>query len=129
MAAVGGVLKEKPISGNSPSDFKARITLEYPVKTPDGAGGSTITWAVVQNPNSPDDPRIWAIVNDFQSDEMVLAMQTTGALIHKIRIRYRTDVKSNWRIGYNGKYWSILGPPIDYMNQHRFLDLKAKETA
>ena len=114
-------MKPKPITGNSPSDFKARITLEYPVKTPDGAGGFTATWAVAAT--------VWAVINEFQSDEMVMAMQTTGALIHKIRIRHRTDVRSNWRIGYNGKYWSILGPPIDFMNQHRFLDLKAKETA
>ena len=116
------VLKPKPITGNSPSEFNARITLEYPSKIPDGAGGGTSTWVQAGDP-------VWAIISDFQSDEMVLAMQSTGVLIHKVRIRYRTDVKSTWRIGYAGKYWSLIGPPVDVAKSRRFLDLRAKETA
>ena len=111
--------KSKPITGNSPSDFNARITLEYLSKVPDGLAGETSTWVVVDT--------VWAIVNDFQSDEMVLAMQTTGVLIHKIRIRYRPDVKSSWRIGLAGKYCNIIGPPTNPDKRRRWLDIKCKE--
>ena len=116
---MGNILKSKPITGNSPSEFNTRITLEYPVQVPDGGGGITKTWSIAAT--------VWAIVNDFQSDEMVLAMATTGALIKKIRIRYRTDVKSNWRVGIDGKYSNIIGPPTNPDKRRRWLDLRVKE--
>lgn len=114
------MINPKPITGNSPSDFNARITLEYPSTVNNGMGGDAITWIVAAT--------VWAIVNDFQSDEMVLAMQTTGVLIHKIRIRYRPDVKTSWRIGLSGKYCNIIGPPTNPDKRRRWLDIKAKET-
>ena len=101
--------KSKPITGNSPSEFNARITLEYPVQVPDGGGGITKTWSIAAT--------VWAIINDFQSDD------------RKIRIRYRTDIKSNWRIGYAGKYSNIIGTPTNPDKRRRWLDIRAKEAA
>ena len=112
------MLKPKPITGPSPSEFNARITLERPEKVPDGGGGFTSTWVLVAT--------VWAIVNSYQSDEMTIAMQSTGLTIRKMRIRYRTDLKSNWRIGYRGKYLNLVGDPVDVNESHRWLDLKVK---
>jgi SPP1 family predicted phage head-tail adaptor len=119
MVALGWQLKKKRIiTGPSPSEFNARITLEYPSKVPDGAGGYTATWVIAGT--------VWAIVNSYQSDEMTVAMQTTGITIRKIRIRYRPDLKNNWRIGYMGKYLNLVGDPIDVNESHRWLDLRVK---
>jgi len=114
-------LKPKRIMVSSPSEFNATITLERPSTVPDGMGGETQTWVVQAT--------VRAIVNDFQSDEMVLAMQSTGVSIRKIRVWYRTDIKNSWRIGYAGKYWQIIGLPSDLNQQHRFLDFRVKEFA
>ena len=118
---MGYVLKPKPITGNSPSDFNTQITLERPATVPDGMGGFTATWVSVAT--------IWAIMTGYQSDEMVIAMQSTGTVLYKIRIRYRTDVQASWHILHNGKYLTIIGPPVNVAQGNRFLDLRAREAA
>ena len=105
--------KPKPITGPSPSEFNCRITLEYPSKVPDGGGGFTSTWVVAAT--------IDAIVDEFQSEEMAIAMQSTALTVMKVKIRWRTDLKSNWRVGYKGKYYNMMGNPVDIGGFHRWL--------
>ena len=119
-------MKSKPITGPSPSAFNARITLEYQLKTPDGGGGSTVTWVAASNQGDPAKPSIGAIVNEFQSDETVIAMQFQALKVIKVTIRYRTDLKPDWRIKYKGDIYNILGKPIDVGNYHRFLFFRMK---
>lgn len=118
--------KSKPITGPSPSEFNARITLEYQTKVNDGGGGSINTWVAAANQGDPANPSIAAIVNEFQSDETVIAMQFSAVKIIKVEIRYRTDVKSDWRVKYKGKYHNIMMEPIDVKNQHRILFFRMK---
>jgi SPP1 family predicted phage head-tail adaptor len=104
-----------------PSELKNRITLERPEKgIQDGGGGSASTWVVVAT--------VWAKITTQRSDEAIVAMQTTGTAVHNVTIRYRTDIKGSWRVGYSGKFYNIIGPPIDVNKQHRWLDIKCKET-
>jgi len=110
--------KPKPISGPSPSEFNARITLERPEKIPDGGGGFTSTWVVVAT--------VSAIVDEFQSEEMAIAMQTTALTVIKMKIRWRTDLKSNYRVGYKGKYYNMMGNPVDIGGFHRWLFFRVK---
>ena len=98
-----------------------QITLQYPTKVSDGMGGFTQAWV--------DAATVWAKISTLRSDEALIAMQTTGTAIHNVIIRYRTDVKSSWRIKYGNRYWNIIGPPIDVNQEHRYLDIKAKEAA
>ena len=109
------------VAGIGPHELKNRVTLEYPSKVPDGGGGFTSSWVVAAT--------VWAKITTLRSDEAIIAMQTTGTVIHNIVIRFRTDIKSSWRIGYAGKFYNIIGPPIDLNKAHRYLDIKAKETA
>lgn len=110
--------KPKPITGPSPSEFNARITLERPEKTPDGAGGPITTWVVVAT--------VSAIADEFQSEELAIAMQSTPLTIIKMKIRYRTDLKSNWRINYKGKYYNVMGLPVDIGGFHRWLFFRVR---
>lgn len=110
----------------SPSEFNARITLEYQTKIPDGGGGSTGTWVAAANQGDPANPSIAAVVNEFQSDETVIAMQFSTQKIIKVTIRFRADVKSNWRVKYKGGYYNVLGDPIDVNNDRRFLFFRMK---
>ncbi len=104
----------------SPSGLTTRISLQAPTKVPDGAGGFVVTWVTIANE--------WAKKTTLRSDEAIVAMQTTGTAIHNFVIRYRTDVKSSWRIKEGNKYYNIIGPPIDIDARKEWLDIKAKET-
>jgi len=107
------MLKSRPITGPSPSEFNARITLERPEKVPDGGGGFTATWVLVAT--------VSAVADEFQSEEMAIAMQSTALMTVKVKIRHRTDLKSDWRIGYKGRYYNIMGGAVDIGGNRRWL--------
>jgi SPP1 family predicted phage head-tail adaptor len=69
-----------------------RITLEEPVKTPDGKGGFTTIWT----------PRgtVWAEFKKptFETKEAAGAVQSVSR--REFKIRYRSDVVKGWRIVY-----------------------------
>jgi SPP1 family predicted phage head-tail adaptor len=104
-------------SGN----LNKQITFQYKTKVTDGMGGFVVTWN--------DAATVWAKISTLRTDEAIIAMQTTGTAIHNVVIRYRSDVKASWRIKYGNDYWDIIGPPIDVNKEHRWLDIKCKETA
>lgn len=98
------------------------IELQAPTKTPDGLGGWVSGWITKAT--------VYPVkMNTLRTDEAILAMQSTGTAIHNIEIRFRTDVKTSWRIKFGDRYFNIIGPPIDVNFQRRFLNLKVKEAA
>ena len=101
---------------------KKWITIQYPTKVSDGAGGFATTWNDLET--------VQAKKTTHRSDEAVQAMATTGTAIHNFRIRYRTDIKSSWKIRENGKLMNIIGPPILVREGvMRYLDVVCKEAA
>jgi SPP1 family predicted phage head-tail adaptor len=98
------------------------VTLEYQTKTSDGMSAPVgSAWVVAAT--------VWAKITTMRSTEAITNMQATGVAIHNILIRYRTDVKSSWRVGHRGKYFSLIGPPIDLNMRREYLDMKCKEVA
>lgn len=72
---------------------------------------------------------VWAKKTTHRSNEAVEAMRQTGKLTHNYRIRFRRDVKGDWRIQDTGKYMAIIGPPIE-VNEgpgRHWLDITAEE--
>jgi len=120
------MLKPKSITGPSPSEFNARITLEHKVPVPDGGGGFLVTWVAMPNQGDPANPSIAAKVNMFQSDETVIGMQFSALQVGKVEIRYRTDLKSDCRVKFQGKYYNLVGNPIDVDNRHRISFFRIK---
>ena len=100
-------------------DLDKRITLQYPTKVADPMGGFSVSWV--------DKATVWAKISTLRSDEAIIAMQNSGTAIHNVVIRYRSDVKSSWRIKCGNSYWAIIGPPIDINKAHKWLDIKCKE--
>lgn len=100
--------------------LNTRIELQALTKVSDGMGGFTSTFITVAT--------VWAKKTTHRSDEAVQAMAMTGTAVHNFRIRYRTDVKSSWRIKEGNKFMAIIGPPIEVGNRE-FLDITAKEAA
>ncbi|HSW62173.1 MAG TPA: phage head closure protein [Dissulfurispiraceae bacterium] len=104
----------------SPSDLNTRITLQCQTRVSDGMGGTVVVWT--------DMATVWAKKTTHRSDEAVQAMATTGTAIHNFRVRYRTDVRSSWRIKEGNKLMAIIGPPIE-VERRAWMDITAKETA
>ena len=46
---------------------------------------------------------------------------------HRINIRYIDGVESTMRIKYGTRYFEIIGNPINYMEQNKYLTFNVKE--
>ena len=73
------------------SDLRHRVTFEKQVRTADGAGGWTETWAT--------DRTCWAKVAPLSGRERVSAMQLEHPVSHRITVRYNSTVAGYHRDG------------------------------
>jgi SPP1 family predicted phage head-tail adaptor len=104
----------------SPDELNKRITIEAPTKVPDGGGGFTNTFTAIAT--------VWAAVWPTSANEITAANATTMVVSHRIRIRWRSVMRSSWRIKFESRYFSIVG--ITSPNEAReWLDLLCKEAA
>ena len=101
-------------------DLKHSVTIQYQTKAPDGAGGFTVTWA--------DAATVWAAIWPVSATEQIKAMATVQTITHRIRMRYRANIRSSWRIKHGSRYYnivSIINPNMD----RKWLDILVKEAA
>lgn len=101
-------------------DLNQRVTLQYSTSVSDGMGGSTKTWH--------DAATVWAAIWPISAKETVAAMAETMTITHRVRLRYRSVLRSDWRIKYGNQYFNIVSI-IDPNMDHRYLDIMCKEAA
>ena len=102
-------------------DLNKRIDLIATTKVGDGMGGITETDITVA---SSIPAAIWPT-----SAKDITAMNTTTMVIsHRVRIRYRSVLRSSWRLKFGGRYFAIVSI-IDTNEEHKFLDLMCRESA
>ncbi len=101
-------------------DLKHRIELQATTKAPDGMGGFTVVWTTMNIVAAA----IWPISASEQVKNMGVAMTVT----HRIRIRYRANLKASWRIKFENRYFNIVSI-IDQNMAHEQLDIMVKEAA
>jgi SPP1 family predicted phage head-tail adaptor len=94
------------------------ITLQYPTKVSDGMGGFTLTWS--------DLVSCFAAIWPVSANEQVQSMQPTMTISHRIRIRYRSVLRPDWRIKYGNRYFAIVSK-INPNEKNEWLDLMCKE--
>lgn len=104
----------------SPSELNKRVTLQHPTKAPDGMGGFTVTWT--------DAATVWAAVWPVGASEIIQQDKATMTATHRIRIRFRSVLKSGWRVAYAGRYFNIVAI-VDPNMDHRWLDILCREAA
>jgi SPP1 family predicted phage head-tail adaptor len=97
----------------SPSELDQRITLQYAVKTANGKGGFTTTWATHAT--------VWAKHWTVSSNEGDAGLNR----IDKFKIRNRKLMRVDWRILWKGRYFDIAS--IDPDDRNEFIFLIAKE--
>ena len=95
------------------------ISIEAPTKAGDGMGGFVNTWAEMAS-NVP--AAIWPT----SAKELVAADSVSMVVSHRIRIRYRKDIRASWRIKYKNAFYNIVSIVNPNM-ENKILDIMAKE--
>jgi len=97
-------------------ELSKRITLQYKTRVPDEHGGFNETFV--------DACTVWAKAWTVSSGEIVAGNQMNMIRIQKFKIRYRTILKSHWRVKFRDKYFAITGIDPDEKNKEIFLTCK-----
>lgn len=101
-------------------DLRHRITLQSATLVADGMGGNTATWGDVAD--------VHAAIWPTSAKEQVAGGQTALEVTHRVRIRYRLNLKASWRIKYGDRYFAIVSV-INPNEAGKMLDLLVKESA
>lgn len=102
-------------------DLNKRITIQAPTKVSDGMGGFSTVFSTVASSVAA---AIWPV----SASDQIQAQATVLVVSHRIRIRYRSVLKTSWRIKFGNRYFTIVS--ITCPNEAReFIDIMCKEAA
>jgi SPP1 family predicted phage head-tail adaptor len=100
-------------------DLNKRIEIQSFTRVGDGHGGFTDTWRT--------EATVWAAIWPMSATEQVRSEKPLGTVSHRIRIRYRRNLRADWRIKFGNRKFNIVGPPINPNEKNEFLDLMCME--
>lgn len=101
-------------------DLNRRILIQRPVSTPDAMGGASIVWTTAAT--------VWSSLWPVSAGERIQANAPTLIITHRVRIRYRSDIKPSWRLKYGNRYLSVVSI-INANEADRQLDLMCREAS
>jgi len=101
-------------------ELNKRVSLVYTTRVSDGMGGFTETTVTAAE--------IYAAVWPVSAKETIEAGQAAMTITHRVRIRYRAGIRSDWKLKLGSRYFNIVSI-IDQNEAHRFLDILCKEAA
>ncbi len=101
-------------------DLKHSVTLQYSTRVADGMGGFATTWN--------DAATVYAAIWPVSAKETVQAMGQAMTITHRIRMRYRANIRSSWRIKHGNRYYNIVSI-INPNMERKWLDILVKEAA
>ena len=101
-------------------DLRHRVTLQYATRVADGMGGATVTWT--------DVAEVWAAVWPTSASSRIAADQEASEITHRVRMRYRPDMRASWRLKFGSRYLTVLGM-VNPNEKGTMLDLLCKEAA
>lgn len=104
----------------APGELRARLVLEQPVETPDGAGGVARTYAGVAT--------LWAALIPIAARGEVVADSLGDDVTHRVVIRFRSDVTTRHRLRAGERIFRIVALR-DQDGRGRFLEIDAQERA
>jgi len=99
-------------------DLNKRVEIQAPTKVSDGMGGFVTGYSTLAT--------VFCAVWPVSAADTIVANATTMVVTHRLRIRYRSVLKTSYRIKFGTRYFSIVSI-IDPNTDHKFLDLLVKE--
>ncbi len=103
---------------NTSSKLRQRLTLQQEMRTSDEAGGYTRSWIDIAD--------LWAEIIPMRGSEKVFGNQVQAAVTHKIKLRYREDVKPEMRLQYDNRVFNIRHV-INISEMNEVLEVLAEE--
>lgn len=103
----------------NPGELNCRITLLQETKVADGQGG----YATTHTPRAS----VWGKIMALTAKTLDQYEQLTPELLHRIVIRYRSDVAVTDRIQFGSRLFEQLGPPINEGEKNAYLKLECRE--
>lgn len=70
----------------------------------------------------------WASVQPMLGREHFTEQRVSTEQTHRINIRYISGVESTMRIVWGTRVFEVIGAPINYMEQNKYLTFNVKET-
>ena len=98
--------------------LRYKVALQSATNTSDGAGGVTESWDTIAN--------IYADITPTGGDESFRQGKVQEKVTHKIFIRYRSDIKTSYRISYDSRIFNIKNI-LNIDERNRFLELTCTE--
>lgn len=87
-------------------NLRHRVTIETPTDATSSVSGAvTQTWATLMT--------VWAEVKPVSATRRDQASQTIGEVTHEISMRWQPSLPKEFRIGFDGRVFKLLGAPIN----------------
>ena len=100
-------------------ELRHRIFFQQGVETDDGYGGKVKTWM--------NFAEAWAQVEPLTGREFFFAHQIQAEVTHRVRTRFRKDIKEDMRISVGDRILEIESI-VDLDEAHQFLQFYCKES-
>lgn len=95
-----------------------RVILQYATKVSDGMGGFTSSWV--------NAAIIWCAIWPTSARETIQSMKETMTISHRIRIRYRSVLRPDWRVKFGNRFFNIVSI-VNPSEKNELLDLMCRE--
>lgn len=102
----------------NPGQLRHRIIIQKQITTQDNFGEQYEEWN--------DITTVWANINPISGREFFAAETVNSEITHKVRLRYREDIKPDMRISYKGRIFRIESV-INEFEKNKVLQLMCKE--
>jgi SPP1 family predicted phage head-tail adaptor len=100
-------------------DLNKLIDIIGTTRTGDGMGSFTESDVTIAS-------NVWCAIWPISAKELIQSMQNVMEITHRIRIRYRSTFRPDWRIKFGNRYFAILSV-INPNERGEWLDLMVKE--
>lgn len=104
----------------NPGSLRHKITFQKLNNVQDTFGQPVEVWNDVFT-------NVWASVIPISGKELFAAETVNSEITHKIKLRYKSGITPDMRIKFKDRYFSITGPPINFQEKNKELQLMCKE--
>lgn len=98
--------------------MKERVTIKSPREVRSRSGETTLNWGRTI-------ATVWASVDGLSSRDIIQAQQANVVATHRIRIRFRDDVKHTHRVIWRNRTMEVAS--VTERNDRQVLELLARE--
>ena len=102
----------------SAGELRHRVTIQWPTKAADEAGGFSTTWA--------DLATVWAAIEPLSGRERFHAQSQNMSVSHRVRMRFLAGVTAEHRVIFGGRFFNVRSV-INQGERNRWLILDCEE--